>query len=71
MLTPSYFTTNQSEERPCTEHTFFEPSLHSISLPTPGWDTQLFGQESTVSPFVWPNSKAALFYFTQKSVSEI
>jgi len=31
---------------------FFEQSLRSLSLPPPGWDTQLCGQESTVSLFV-------------------
>ena len=63
--------------RPCThpdplsatpplKHCYKTP--HQIPL---GWDTQFLRHEPTVTPFAWQSSKATLFYFTQKSVSEI
>ena len=71
MLTPTYLTTNQSEECPWADHTRFELLLYNFSLPSPGWDTQFWGYCPTVVSFAWQNDKAILFYFTQNSVSQV
>ena len=51
------------------------PPLNHCSKPPhqipPVWDTQFLGREPTVSPFARQSNKTILFYFTQKSVSEI
>ena len=44
-------------------------SLNSVH--PPGWDTQFWRHYLAVAFFAWQSNKAILFYFIQKSVSEI
>ena len=73
MLTPTYLTTNQSEEGPQADHAPFEPLLQNSSLLTPGqFGTRSFkGINSPFPTHPFPGNALKLFYFTQNSVYEI
>ena len=69
MLTPTYLTTNPSEECPRADHALFGAiDIKLLSMSKLG---HMGIHESIVSPFAWQSNKAIRFYFTQNSVSKI
>ena len=69
-LTPTYLTTNLSEECPWADHPLWI-IIWNFSLSPPSWDTWFWRHEPAVAPFIWQSNTAILSYFSRNSVSKI